>query len=83
MPCYFEALWKSAKKEVNSLSSNLVQYCAISGPIQEPSKLAADATDGMATAGSEAPPPFSEGLLPDLVQKRWVAGRENEAGFLA
>jgi hypothetical protein len=83
IPHSFKALWKSAKKEVNLLSSNLVQYCAISGPIQELSKLAANATDGMATVGAEALPPFSEGLLPDLVQKRWVAGRENEAGSLA
>ncbi len=65
------------------LSSNLVQYCAISGPIQELSELAADAADGMVKAGAEALPPFSEGLLLDLVQKRWVAGRENEAGSLA
>jgi hypothetical protein len=46
------------------------------------SKLAADATGGMATTGAEAPRPFSEGLLLDLVQKRWVAGKENEAGSL-
>ncbi len=65
------------------LSSDLVLYCAISGPIQELSKLAADVTGGMATAGAEATRLFSEGLLPDLVQKRWVAGRENERRFSA
>jgi hypothetical protein len=48
----------------------------------ESCELAAEATGGMATAGAEAWCPFSEGLLPDLVQKRWVAGKENEAGFL-
>jgi hypothetical protein len=36
----------------------------------------------MATAGAEALPPFSEGLCLDLVQKQWVAGRENKIGFL-
>jgi hypothetical protein len=75
-----KTLSKLARNKENWLSSDPVLYCAIGGPIQELSKLVAVATGRMAMAGAEALHPFSEGLLLDLVQKRWVAGRENEAG---
>jgi hypothetical protein len=75
-----KTLSKLARNKENWLSSDPVLYCAIGRPIPELSKLVAVATGGMAMAEAEAPRPFSEGLLPDLVQKRWVAGRENKAG---
>ncbi len=74
MSHYFKALLKSARKEANCLSSVLVLYFAISGPIRELSELP-EVTLAAGVVGADVgvidpPPPLSGGFFPDLDQKR-------------
>jgi hypothetical protein len=67
-----------ARKEENWLSSVPVLYCVNSGLTRALSELVGVAT-GFAV---EARVILLEGVIPDLVQKTWVAGRVKEDGFL-
>jgi hypothetical protein len=66
-----------ARKEENWLSSVPVLYCDNSGLTRELNELVVVATD----FAVEARIILLEGVIPDLVQKTWVAGRVKEDGF--